>query len=1003
MGLDANILQEKLIEAWKLRSDETSFSASLSPLVAECRSEEEFRTLFTKQILEHIDSAISSNLLQSYFKFHTRAGYVNESLVIERLLTLKPSSSSIVDDIQIKFLLELLSDILKTKHITAEQASHLGKQINLLAKWLCSALLIYSNEEMTLSRKEMLTVVSKLFLQFFTNTSYYCLWLMTIKAQKEQTEWRQLQEELNQVAQKPIIEDSTRPDVYEEILFKITRLHLSEDFHQEEIEFNPCIFNSIISMLVVNQLHKSSSILLIVLRFYECVSTMSNPSLLYLHLLQASFGGYVSSISTNNSEYQQRWSAYIFFQLPRLLASSIETQVDNVKQAIENFLLHNEYLLNRIDELCEENVLEQILHTTLNYTKNDVREKYENKINELISDIQNIRGPYVKRIQEYYRNQQTHSYSFQILQLQRSLEQSLYKLFLVDSSSNNEENLQLLINNLTDYIPLICALDQYYSFIRLLLSYTETQFDLALLILCYLTSITDDISEDFGHLDLKYEKSSTSYIIYIWLKKYWLSRHIGHALFSSSLDSIELMSPITNLLGDMSSKEKEEFLNEIRTSNNRNVQRKYTDTEYLFKTIYLLGELPSLSLDETKQSISALIIHLTQVSYGTLVHVLLWLIANYQISNDDERIWVQKMIHTMGTSADSTSTIHSLFDAIKRQLWSDFIDNPILPYHTLLPPISSSSIVNYYTPSSPQTGTATTIILTLFDTYLTNEFLDCEQARGLYICSKHVPVHLILTRLLTNINTSNGIYETRRALYFIFGFTLFRRRSSTRCLLQYVLPYLINIKSNEFMLEPNVYSMCLLLNILLVLELNINNDELGDLFRVKSWKKMYQTVDSMSFDTLEDNYNDLMPKYEETSVLDAFHEFLDSSSKELFSSDSVRPVNYFLGWLQTILWMFSRKNKSLKQFIKPKLIAQLSEYLPLQFPIEKVLSILDLSNNIELEYASMAITRDYTRLQTFTKRMALSLIHNQQTVHNENNVATPVTITKTIYTIPKNL
>ena len=31
--------------------------------------------------------------------------------------------------------------------------------------------------------------------------------------------------------------------------------------------------------------------------------------------------------------------------------------------------------------------------------------------------------------------------------------------------------------------------------------------------------------------------------------------------------------------------------------------------------------------------------------------------------------------------------------------------------------------------------------------------------------------------------------------------------------------------------------------------------------------------------------------------------------------------NYFLGWLQTILWMFSRKNKSLKQFIKPKLVS----------------------------------------------------------------------------------
>jgi hypothetical protein len=50
MVLDANLLQEKLIEAWKLRSDETSFSASLSPLVAECQSEEEFRTLFTSKI-----------------------------------------------------------------------------------------------------------------------------------------------------------------------------------------------------------------------------------------------------------------------------------------------------------------------------------------------------------------------------------------------------------------------------------------------------------------------------------------------------------------------------------------------------------------------------------------------------------------------------------------------------------------------------------------------------------------------------------------------------------------------------------------------------------------------------------------------------------------------------------------------------------------------------------------------------------------------------------------
>ncbi|CAF2321704.1 unnamed protein product [Rotaria sp. Silwood2] len=1001
MVLDENILQEILIKTWKLRSDETSFSASLSPLVAACRSEEEFRTLFTKLILEHIDSATSSSLLQSYFKFHTRSGYVNESLIIERLLSLKPSSSSIVEDVQIKFLLELLLDTLKTMHVTAEQAPRLGKQINLLAKWLCSAVCNYSNEEMTPTGKEMLIAVSNLFLLFFTNTTYYCLWLMTIKAQKEQTEWRQLQDQLTQVAQKTTIGESTRPDVYEQVLIKITRLHLSEDFHQEEVEFNPCIFNSIVSMLVVNQLHKSSSILLIVIRFYERVSTMSNPSLLYLRLFQASYGGYLSSISTNNSEYQQRWSAFIFFQLPRLLSSSIETHIDHVKQAIENFLLHNEYLLNRMDELCLENVLEQILQTTINYIKNDIREKNQNKLNQLIFYIQNARGPFVKRIQEYFRNQQTHSYSYQILQLQRSLEQSLYKIFSSNLSSNNEENLQILINNLTEYIPLICALDQYYSFIRLLLSYTQTQFDLAILILCYITSITDDISEDFGHLDLNYDKSSSSFIIYIWLKKYWLSRYLGHALFSSSLDSIELLSTNNNTFSDLSLNEKEEFLNEIRTSNNENIQRKYSNIEYLSKTIYLLGELPSLSLDETKQIVSALIIYLTQVSYGSLVHVLLWLIANYQIANDDERVWIQNIIHTMGTSVDSTSTICSLLDAIKRQLWTDFIDNPILPYHILLPPISSSSIINNYTPSSPQT--ATTLILALFDTYLTNEFLDCEQSRGLYICSKHVPIHFILTRLLTNINTSNGIYETRRALFFIFGFILFRRRSSTRCLLQQVLPYLINIKSNEFMLEPNVYNMCILLNILLVLELNTKNDQLGDLFCVKSWKQLYQPTDSMLFDTIEDNSDDVIPKSEDSTVIDVYHEFLDWSSKELFSSDNVRPVNYFLGWLQTILWMFSRTTKSLKQFIKPKLIAQLSEYLPLQFPIEKVLSILDLSNNIELEYASMAITRDYGRLQTSNKRITTSLIYNQQAIHDENNATTSVNVTKNIYTIPKNL
>ncbi|CAF0757365.1 unnamed protein product [Rotaria sordida] len=989
MVLDANILREKLIEAWKLRSNETSFSASLAPLIAECRSEEEFRTLFTTQILTHIDSAISSNLLQSYFKFHARSGYINESLVIEHLLSLTPLSSLITtDDIQIKFLLELLFETLKAMHVTAEQAPRLGKQLNLLAKWLCSTLCIYLNqlninEQMNIKEKEMIILISNLFLLLFTNTTYYCLWLMIIKAQKEQKEWKQLQERLELVSKRIPTGENFRPDVYEQILFKIAHLHLSEEFHQEDVEFNISIFNPIVSMLVINQLHKSSSIILSILRFYEHVSTTSNPSLIYLRLLQASFGGYLASVLTNNSEYQQRWSAYINFQLPRILASCFETQFDIIKQCFETFLLHNEYLLNRMDELCFENVFEKFFQTILNYTKNDIKEKNENKINQLNFYIQQIRLPYIQQIQRYYQNHQIHSYSFQILQLQRTLEKSLYKIF---STPNDNDNLQNLVNNLTDYIPLICALDQYYSLINLLLSYTQTQYDLALYLLCYITSITDDTSEDFGHIDINYDKSSSSFIIYMWLKKYWLSRHLGHALFSSSLYSIDFLSPINNSFDDISV-EKDEFLLDIKNFNHDNIQIKYSNIDYLIKTIYLLGELQSLSLDETKQIVLQLINYLTHVSYGSLVHVLLWLIANYQIANDNEKPWIQNVIHTMGATGDSNSTIVSLLDAIKRQLWSDYIDNPLVSHYSIVP--NFSSIVNNLFLSSSQTSTS--IIQTLFDTYIINEFLNCEQSRALYICSKYVPIDFLIVRLLININTSNGVYETSRALYFILGLILFRRRSSTRCLLKQVLPYLFNIKSNEFMLEPNVYTICFIMNIILALEFNQNNDQLEDLFHVKSWKDIY-------------SIDDIIPKYEDTTVADAYHSLLNYSSEELFSSETLRPVNYFLGWFQTILWMFSRTAKSLKPFVKPKLVAQLSEYLPLQFPIEKVLSILELSNNIEIEYAAMVITRDYTCLKTLNSRTSKTLIHNQQLTISDNSLTTmSMNLTKNIFSIPKNL
>jgi hypothetical protein len=258
----------------------------------------------------------------------------------------------------------------------------------------------------------------------------------------------------------------------------------------------------------------------------------------------------------------------------------------------------------------------------------------------------------------------------------------------------------------------------------------------------------------------------------------------------------------------------------------------------------------------------------------------------------------------LGATPDSTSTIFSLLDAIKRQLWSDFIDNPLLPYFTSIPS-TSSSIMNNITATSSQTSTS--LIQILFDTYIDNDFLDSEQSRALYICSKYIPIDFIIVRLLTNINTSNGICETGRALYFIFGLILFRRRSSTRCLLKQALPYLFNLKSNEFMLEPSVYSISVILNILLILEFNRNNDQLEDIFCVKPWKEI-SSIDN------------IIPKYEDTSVTDAYHCLLNFSTEELFSSETLRPVNYFLGWFQTILWMFSRTAKSLKPFVKPKLV-----------------------------------------------------------------------------------
>ena len=59
--------------------------------------------------------------------------------------------------------------------------------------------------------------------------------------------------------------------------------------------------------------------------------------------------------------------------------------------------------------------------------------------------------------------------------------------------------------------------------------------------------------------------------------------------------------------------------------------------------------------------------------------------------------------------------------------------------------------------------------------------------------------------------------------------------------------------------------------------------------------------------------------------------------------------------------------------------------------------MLDLSKNVELEYASMVITHGYGYLQTSKRRVT---IRDQQTVNHGTALAN---ITTNIYMIPKNL
>jgi len=53
---------------------------------------------------------------------------------------------------------------------------------------------------------------------------------------------------------------------------------------------------------------------------------------------------------------------------------------------------------------------------------------------------------------------------------------------------------------------------------------------------------------------------------------------------------MDFLSTINNSLNEISTTEKEEFLMDIKCFNNENIQIKYSNIEYLSKTIFLLGE-----------------------------------------------------------------------------------------------------------------------------------------------------------------------------------------------------------------------------------------------------------------------------------------------------------------------------------------------------------------------------------------------------------------------------
>lgn len=401
-----------------------------------------------------------------------------------------------------------------------------------------------------------------------------------------------------------------------------------------------------LNLLVINRLERSSAVLSTTIHFYTSLADRRDRSVVFLRFIESSFAGFLSSFESEKAEWKHHWSSFIHFQFPRILASSFESSGDEVLFALETFTFHNELMLNQINRILNENFLAEIFNRILFYVDDRIRQENEQNVNRLLSIIDETRS---KQLSSFESNVEPNEHfgMASIVSLQRRSETNLRRIL---TSPLTDDKLDEFLSSIELFVPMILAMDKLNYLIELLFSRLDEKFELILYLLCYLTRSIDESPDDSVSLNVQFDRSSSAFLVFVWMKKYWFSRSFGHALFGSSLSSIEFLSSFDNSVADRLEAEKNQFLQEIYSERPTENVKHRSNTEFLSKTILLLGELQSLALDDTKQIVEALILFLRRYSAGCLVHLLLWLIANYQIASETDRAWIQQTIELLGWS-----------------------------------------------------------------------------------------------------------------------------------------------------------------------------------------------------------------------------------------------------------------------------------------------------------------------------------------------------------------